>query len=177
MLNYDGSTILERYLKNKEETKGKYMNVLGKIKNVFYKAVKSNRSPAKLALSFSIGLFIAFSPFPGGHTLIMLAANWFFELNFPILFFATSFNNPWTMVPFYAFDYSFGYWFIHSFFDWNPSWVISLEKIFGSGKICLWSFFVGGHVLGIMAAVGSYPIMFLIFQSLASRIKTVHKTG
>ena len=148
-----------------------------KIKDVFYKAVKSNSSPHKLALSFSIGLFIAFSPFPGGHTFMMLGANWLFRVNFPILFLATSFNNPWTLVPFYAFDYSFGYWFVHSFLGWSPSWVISLEKIFGSGKICLWSFFIGGHVLGLAAAVLSYPIMLWVFQSLANRMEVAQKTG
>lgn len=149
------------------------MQFFGKIKKLFYKAVTSNGSPAKLAASFSTGLFIAFSPFPGGHTIIMLAANWLFRLNFPILFFATSINNPWTMVPFYAFDYSFGYWFTHSFLGLSPSWVISLEKIFGSGKICLWSFFIGGHVLGIIAALSSYPVMLWMFQSMSNRAKRI----
>lgn len=134
-----------------------------KAKRVFYRAMNSNCSPHKLALSFSIGLFIAFSPFPGGHTIMMLAAHWLFRLNFPILFFSTSINNPWTIVPFYAFDYSFGYWFVHSFLGWSPSWIISLEKIFGSGKICLWSFFIGGNVLGIAAGLISYPIMLWFF--------------
>lgn len=140
------------------------MTLVQKTKKIFYKAVSSNSSPRKLALSFSIGLFIAFSPFPGGHTVIMLAANWLFKLNFPILFLATSFNNPWTMIPFYAFDYSFGYWFIHMFLGFSPSWVISFEKIFGSGRVCLWSFFIGGNVLGIIAALMSYPFMVKVFR-------------
>jgi len=146
------------------------MSFIQKAKKIFYNAVKSNSSPHKLALSFSIGLFIAFSPFPGGHTVMMFAAKWLFGLNFPILFFATSFNNPWTMIPFYAFDYSFGYWFVHSFLSWDPSWVISFEKIFGSGSVCLWSFLIGGNLLGIIAAVLSYPIMARCFQVLSSRM-------
>ncbi|MBU1007906.1 DUF2062 domain-containing protein [Candidatus Dependentiae bacterium] len=140
------------------------MGFVEKVKSIFRKAIKSNSSPTKLAFSFSIGLFIAFTPLPGAHTLLMLSANWLFGLNFPMLFLATSCNNPWTMIPFYAFDYSFGYWFVHSFLGWSPSWVISLEKIFGSGKICLWSFFVGGHILGIIVAFISYPIMLRVFH-------------
>src|SRR3989338_2766075 len=94
---------------------------------------------------------------------MMLAFKWFFGLNFPILFIATSFNNPWTMIPFFSFDYIFGYWVTHSLFGLNPSWILSLEKIFGSGKICIWSFIIGGNVLGIVAALASYPYAKLFF--------------
>jgi len=148
--------------------------LLKKTKNVFYRAMSSNSSPHKLALSFSVGVFIAFSPFPGGHTVMMLASKWLMGLNFPILFFSTSFNNPWTMVPFYTFDYYFGHWFIHSLLGLTPAWAISvgkifsLENIFGSGKICLWSFFIGGNVLGVLAAVISYPVMLWLFHRFMS---------
>jgi len=143
------------------------MKLLKKIKDVFYTALKANSSPSKLALSFAIGIFIAFSPFPGGHTVMMFAAHWLFKLNFPILFLSTSFNNPWTLIPFFLFDYSFGHWLVHSFLGFSPTWVISLEKLFGSGNICLWSFLIGGNVLGIVAALISYPIMVMVFRSLS----------
>lgn len=145
------------------------MSLVKKIRNVLKDAVKGNSSPSQLALSFAIGIFIAFSPYPGAHTIMMLAARWLFKLNFPVLFLATSFNNPWTMVPFFAFDYSFGYWFIHSILRWDPSWVISLERIFGSGRICLWSFFIGGNLLGVVFALLSYPVMIWVFSRLAAR--------
>jgi len=145
------------------------MSLKERIKNIFYNAIKANSSPYKLALSFSVGIFIAFSPYPGAHTIIMLASRWLFGLNFPVLFFATSFNNPWTCLPFFAFDYSFGYWFVHSFLGWEPSFVISLERIFGSGEVCIWSFLIGGNILGIVCAILSYPVMLLIFKSLSDR--------
>lgn len=148
------------------------MGIGKKIKNIFKNAIQANGSPAKLALSFAVGVFIAFSPYPGGHTVIMLAARWLFKLNFPVLFLATSFNNPWTMLPFFAFDYSFGYWFVHSFLGWDPSWVISLEKIFGSGHVCIWSFFIGGHVLGLAFALLSYPVMIWVFSNLVAKMRS-----
>ncbi len=143
------------------------MGLLEKIKNIFVNAVKSNSSPSKLALSFAVGIFIAFFPFPGGHTVMMFGARWLFGLNFPVLLLATSFNNPWTLVPFYSFDYCFGYWFVHSFLGFSPSWIISLGKIFGSLKICLWSFFIGGIVLGTIFSFLSYPIMILVFKTFS----------
>lgn len=144
--------------------------VIQKIKKIFYAAVYSNATPSKLALSFCLGLYIAFSPFPGGHTIMMFMAHWLFKLNFPVLFFATSINNPWTIIPFYAAEYSFGYWLTRSFFGWHPQWVFSLERFFGSGEICVWSFLIGGNVIGIVLGLFSYPFVVRLFTFLSSRL-------
>ncbi|MCK4517171.1 DUF2062 domain-containing protein [Candidatus Babeliales bacterium] len=146
------------------------MSLIQKAKNLFSKALHTNNTPAKLAVSFCIGIYIAFSPFPGGHTVMMFAFTWLFGLNFPILFFATSFNNPWTAIPFYAADYSFGYWFTHSFLGLNPAWAFSFERFLGSSKICLWSFFIGGNVLGILFAIICYPLVLRLFLFLDSKV-------
>jgi hypothetical protein len=53
---------------------------------------------------------------------------------------------------------------------WNPSWVISLTKVFGTGKICIWSFLIGGNILGIVIALVSYPLCKTIFTRLASKL-------
>ncbi len=149
------------------------MPKLEKIKKIFKDALTSDWSVTKLTQSFCIGIFIAFLPIPGSHTVVMLASKWLFRLNFPVLFFSTSFNNPWTMIPFFSFDYVFGYWFVHKFLGWDPSWVISLEKVFGSGKICLWSFFIGGNILGILFALICYPFVHFAFKKLVTRFSLV----
>jgi len=137
----------------------------------FKKALLTGSTPEKLTRSFCMGIYIAFSPFPGMHTIMMLIAKYACNLHFPTLFIATSFNNPWTMIPFFSFDYAFGYWLVHNVIGWEPTWVISLAKLFGSGTICLWSFLIGGNVLGIASALICYPIMSVIFKNLAQRIK------
>ena len=147
------------------------MRFYDKIKSVFKKALTSGLSANKLTLSFCTGIYIAFSPVPGGHTLMIFLAKWLFGLNLPILFIASSFNNPWTIIPFFSLDYIFGYWFLHNFLGWHPTWIISLEKIFGSGKICLLSFFIGGNILGIIAAIGCYPLMSFVFKKLSSKFQ------
>jgi uncharacterized protein (DUF2062 family) len=143
-----------------------WQKVVNKINNIFKGALDSGLSPSKMALSVCVGLYIAFSPFPGGHTIMMLVAGWLWGLNFPILFLAVSINNPWTMIPFFTFDYFFGYWLLHSFFGCHSLWELSLAKIFGSGKICMFSFLIGGNVLGIAVALISYPIMKFIFTKI-----------
>ncbi|KKQ10852.1 MAG: hypothetical protein US22_C0051G0006 [candidate division TM6 bacterium GW2011_GWF2_36_6] len=137
-----------------------------KILDFFNKILKSGASPQKLAISCSIGIYIAFSPFPLFHAVIMFFMYWLFGLNLPMLFLATSINNPWTLIPFYSTDYFFGYWLVHHVLGWNPDFGISLANVFGSGKICLVSFLVGGNVLGLAAALISYPFASLLFKRL-----------
>lgn len=135
-------------------------------KEMFSKELLSGRSPEKLALSFAIGIYISFSPFPGLHTVMMFIFKYLFDLHFPTLFLATSINNPWTMIPFFTFDYFFGYWLVHHWLALDPSWQISLVKIFGTGSICVWSFLIGGNVLGILGGLLSYPVIFFILKFL-----------
>src|SRR5277367_5251170 len=101
-----------------------------KIKEIFQKALGSKLSPHCLAFSFAWGMYIAFSPFPGLHTVMMFIINWLFGLHFPLLFLVTSLNNPWTMIPFFSCDYFFGHWFVHSLLGWEPAWQLSLTKFF-----------------------------------------------
>lgn len=142
-----------------------------KIKKIFTNAIRSGSSSEKLTLSFCVGLYIAFAPFPGVHTVMMFAATWMFGLNFPIVFLATSVNNPWTMIPFYSLDYFFGHWLVHNIMGWNPTMVISIAKVFGLGNICLWSFLIGGNILGILVAFLFYPLVKFIFNRLVSSQK------
>ncbi len=139
---------------------------LKKLKSIVEKALTSGTSPQKLSLSLCIGLYIAFSPFPGVHAIMMIAANYILKLNFPLLFVITSINNPWTMIPLYTLDYIFGHWLVHSLLGLQPSFTISLFNIFGGGNICLWSFLVGGNILGLSAAIIAYPIVNSLFKKL-----------
>ena len=150
--------------------KRRILSSLAACKDIFIKALVSGISAERLSQSFCIGLYIAFSPFPGMHSVMMLASMYLWSLHFPTLFLATSINNPWTMIPFFSCDYAFGYWLLHSLFGWTPSWSLSLAKLFGSGKICVWSFLVGGNVLGVVAALISYPITNRIFGHLAKAL-------
>ncbi len=135
-----------------------------KILELLNKTKVPNAGPARLATSLCVGIYIAFSPFPGFHTLMIIAIRGVFSLSFPLLFIGASINNPWTIIPFYSLDYFFGYWLTHSVLGWSFPWIIPLEKIFGSGKICLISFLIGGNLLGIVASLVSYPVAYGIFK-------------
>ncbi len=138
-----------------------YEKVISMVKEVIS---SGNETPTRLATACSLGIFVAFSPFPGFHSLMLIAIRWLFGLNLGVLFLFASINNPWTMVPFYLLDYIFGYWFLHDLLGWSGGIMISLEKFYGPGSICLWSFIVGGNILGIVAGLISYPIAKRIFS-------------
>lgn len=143
----------------------------GKLKDIFNKALIEGCTPQRLTRSFCLGIYISFSPFPGLHTVMMIISMYLFDVHFPTLFLATSINNPWTMAAFFTTDYFFGHWLLHSFFGVHPIWVVTLPKVFGSGTICLWSFLVGGNVLGIVGAVIVYPVVWFLFNKLARERK------
>ena len=52
------------------------MKILEKIKKSIFNAFSSGWSIEKLTFSFCVGIYIAFSPFPGGHTVMMIIAKW-----------------------------------------------------------------------------------------------------
>lgn len=141
----------------------------------FFKSVTlSNTSPHQLAFAVSVGTYVAFSPFFGFHTLMLIAAGWFFNLNIPFLIaVGYGINNPWTMVPIYMGGYLFGYWLLHTvaavpLVGLNPVWMSWFnEKVMAYLQIkelSFWAFMIGGNVLGVLLAIVAYPITLIILN-------------
>ncbi len=59
-------------------------------------------TPPRAALAFAIGVFIAWTPALGFHTLLALAIAFLFGLNRVAVLAGTFVNNPWTIVPIYS---------------------------------------------------------------------------
>jgi uncharacterized protein (DUF2062 family) len=65
--------------------------------------------PERTALAFSIGVFIAFSPFLGLHTLLATALAFIFRFNKVAIYTGTFINNPFlTLVPIILASYAIG---------------------------------------------------------------------
>ena len=147
--------------------------MLKKILDYFKKLAYQEKSSHKLALSFCMGTYRAFSPFPGLHTIMIFVFSILFGLNMTVTFAAAyGINNPFTLVPVYAADYGVGYWLLYKIaaFDasaFNPWWINSLstvcEQRLGFPLPCMWSFLIGGNILGIVLACLLYPITKQIF--------------
>jgi len=59
-------------------------------------------TPHRTAVSFAIGVFIAFSPFLGLHTGLALAIASLFGLSRAAMVIGAYVNNPWTIAPMYT---------------------------------------------------------------------------
>lgn len=73
--------------------------LMEKLKNI----VRVKERPHKIALAFSIGVFVGISPLIGIHTILGLALAWAFRLNRLVTLTGVYVTNPWSMVPIYTF--------------------------------------------------------------------------
>ena len=65
--------------------------------------------PERTALAFSIGVFIAFSPFLGLHTIMATAVAFLFRFNKIAIYTGTFINNPFfTLIPIIIVSYAVG---------------------------------------------------------------------
>ncbi len=59
-------------------------------------------APERVALAFALGVFLAFSPLLGLHTVLGLTIAFIFGLNRVAVLLGVWVNNPWTLVPIYG---------------------------------------------------------------------------
>lgn len=132
---------------------------------------KLDDSPHKLASAFALGVFIAFSPTIGLHSVSCLFFAWVFRLRKLVVFTAAFVNNPWTMVPLFGSCLWFGMKLVGSDITTpNIAWSeLTLTNAYLILKPYLWPFVVGTVVAGAAAAILSY---FLIYWAIVRYRKT-----
>ncbi len=145
--------------------------------------VSMDGTPRAKALSFGVGIFVAFTPTYGLHTLTALLISWIFRLSFPIVLLASWVNNPWTIFPIFISSYMVGR-FVFSFcpFLYTP---YSLKSLYHQLAQLSWKdwfsqapailiheglpYMVGSLILGTAAAFVSYFLVLKILEAKESR--------
>jgi uncharacterized protein (DUF2062 family) len=119
---------------------------------------KLNDSPNEIALAFALGVFIAFTPTIGLHTISCLVFAWLFRMNKLAVFTAAFLNNPWTMVPIYGFCLWFGIQITGFSIDTpHIAWeTLTLSNAYDILRPYLWPFVAGTVVVGAISALFSY---------------------
>ena len=150
-----------------------------KIEQFLHKLISFEKSPRKLALSFCMGNYIAFSPFLFFHTAMIFVFSWLFRLNTAVTFATAYFiNNPLSMTAVYTADYAVGYWLFYDLLGinlrvHNPAWVQYIsnvcEREIGIALPCFWSFIIGGNILAVITSLVLYPIMVFVFTRMMHR--------
>ena len=127
-------------------------------------------TPERTALAFSIGIFLAFSPFLGFHTLAGLTIAFLFRLNRLAILLGVWTNAPWWIVPYYMAATWVGMWVMR--FHINLTTLQELFQLgmdqgfigssFWSRLTSQWglllSFGVGSLILATVLAVVAYPL-------------------
>jgi hypothetical protein len=126
--------------------------------------------PERTALAFSIGVFIAFSPFLGLHTIAATALAFAFRFNKIAIYAGTFVNNPFlTLVPIILASYAVGAILLGRPMGLPPESIELLQsphlltgewwsKLFQSGGNVLLPFFIGGMVLSVVCSIIAYPL-------------------
>jgi uncharacterized protein (DUF2062 family) len=142
--------------------------------------------PERTALAFSIGVFIAFSPFLGLHTIMATVLAFAFRFNKIAIYAGTFVNNPFlTLVPIILASYATGALLTGRPLGLPPESLELLRsphlltgewwgRLFESGGNVLVPFFIGGMVLSVVCSSLAYP---LTLRFLRSREKQKSEAG
>jgi hypothetical protein len=138
-------------------------------------------SPSRVALAFSLGIFIAFSPILGIHTGLAIAIAIGFRLNKAAILVGAWTNNPWTIAPMYSAGTLLGSFILGvspaslGEIDWSLSGRAFYTSLAAGLRPLLMPFIVGNLVLGAAAAAVSFlALRFLLTRRkrTAARLET-----
>lgn len=127
--------------------------------------------PDRIALAAAIGIFIAFTPTLGLHTISCLLLAWAFRVSKFVALTSSLVMNPWTMVPLYSFCLWFGIRITGGEFAapaiaWNE---LTFSGFFSVVRPYLWPLVAGTLSIGTVSALVSYVVVYRAVLRFRSR--------
>ena len=126
--------------------------------------------PERTALAFAIGVFIAFSPFLGLHTVMATALAFLFRFNKIAIYSGTFINNPFlTLVPIIIASYAVGAFILGRPLRIPDEGLELLQNprifsgdyyrlLFVQSWNIVWPFAVGAMALSVVCSLLAYPL-------------------
>jgi uncharacterized protein (DUF2062 family) len=144
-----------------------------KLRERFHSLLHLEDSAHSLALSFGVGVFIAFCPLVGFHTVLAFFFIWLFRLNMVALFLGAFLNNPWTIFPIMGGSLWLGTVFYPvgdsiSSIHWSS---ITSWGFFDQFKPYVIPFFIGSTVLGVVSGLIGYVVALYLIELYRDRIR------
>jgi uncharacterized protein (DUF2062 family) len=133
--------------------------------------------PERTALAFSLGVFIAFSPFIGLHTIMATAVAFIFRFNKIAVYSGTFVNNPFlTLVPIIVASYAIGAFILGRPLQIPAAGMELLKhphlltadyyrKLFRESWDIVWPFTIGGMILSVVCSLIAYPVTSSLLRS------------
>ena len=137
--------------------------------------------PERTARAFAIGVFIAFSPFLGLHTIMATLVAFIFRFNKIAIYSGTFINNPvLTLVPIIIASYAIGAFILGQPLRISPEGLDLLKephlltgdyyrKLVREGSEIVWPFTIGGTVLSVVCSAIAYPVTFWMLRKRRQR--------
>ena len=136
----------------------------------FRRLLSLDDPPERTALAFSLGVFIAFSPFLGLHTILATLIAFLFRFNKVAVYTGTFINNPFlTLVPIIIASYAIGAYIlgrplripaagIELLRHPHPLTASYYHKLFRESWDIVWPFSIGGMFLSVVCSLIAYPV-------------------
>ena len=151
-------------------------------RKTFRRLLAIDDPPERTALAFSIGVFIAFSPFLGLHTIMATVIAFAFRFNKIAIYTGTFINNPiLTLVPIIILSYAVGAFFLGRPLAIPDEGVQLLKEpqlfsgdyyrrlFLQSWNNVVWPFAIGGMVLSVVCSVVAYPLTLRSLRAYRNR--------
>jgi len=151
------------------------------LRAAFRRLLAIDDPPERTALAFSIGVFIAFSPFLGLHTIMATLVAFIFRFNKIAIYAGTFINNPiLTLVPIIVVSYAVGALVLGRPVGIPPEGLELLKnpriftsqyyrEVFMHSRYIVEPFAVGGTILSVVCSLVAYPLTLRALRAYRSR--------
>ena len=132
-------------------------------------------TPRRIAAAFGVGVYLAFHPLFGFHTLMALGIAFGFRLSRAAVLVGLYVNNPWTIAPMYLAGTTLGCWILGVPLDglgdieWDLENRAFYRLLLVSLRPYLWPYVVGNTILGIVCGSMAYVIVRGLLERRARR--------
>ena len=147
------------------------------LRSTFRRLLALDDPPERTALAFTIGVFIAFSPLLGLHTILATTIALLFRFNKVAIYAGTFINNPFlTLVPIIIASYAIGAFILNEPLR-IPSEGIELlrnphlltadyyRQLFRESWQIVWPFTIGATVLSVVCSLIAYPVTLWLLRA------------
>lgn len=146
-------------------------------RSAFRRLLALDDPPERTAFAFAVGVFIAFSPFLGLHTIMATVLAFAFRFNKVAIYSGTFVNNPFlTFIPIVVASYAVGAFLLGRplappaegmalLRDPHPLAAAYWRELFTRGWDVLLPFAVGGTLLSVVCSLAAYPATLYLLRA------------
>lgn len=137
----------------------------GRLKRAVGELLHLQDTPHRIALAFGLGIWIAFSPLLGLHTLMALGIAFAFRLSRAAILIGCYVNNPWTLAPLFLAGTLVGCRLLGvsteglATIDWDQHGLAFYTDLLAHLRPYLWPYIVGNTLLGVGFGLLSYFVL------------------